>query len=333
MKKLSIREEGNSRRTSCIWMYFSILLSLIFFAPALGGGQKLKVILDTDLGDDIDDAWALAFVISHSDFDPVGITVTHGDTASRAKLACKMLYLAGREKIPVAMGRQTPHHFKSYQFHWAEDFVAIRPQETSAAEFIVQNARRFPGEIALIAVGPLENVADALKMEPELGRLLSRVVLMSGCIYGTAEKPEPVPEYNVYASIADSQRVYAAGLPMTIVPLDSTTHVRLEEFEREQVRQHDSPLTNALETLYRLWLESPSSRMTLHDQLAVAETAMPRTFFMKQVIEPLSVDDRGFTRIDRDRGKPVSICLEPKRDEFMNFYISELTSQKLDKVP
>src|SRR6185369_15222748 len=66
-----------------------------------------KVILDTDIGDDIDDAWALAFILSHPQFDPVGITVTHGDTAGRARIACKMLHVAGRGDIPVAVGRST----------------------------------------------------------------------------------------------------------------------------------------------------------------------------------------------------------------------------------
>jgi len=69
--------------------------------------------------------------------------------------------------------------------------------------------------------------------------------------------------------------------------------------------------------------------MTLHDQLAVAEAASPATFFGKQEVLPLMVDAEGYTRIDRDRGKPVTVCLEPKRDEFMKYYIGELTQQRL----
>ena len=125
-------------------------------------------------------------VVQFQEFDPVGITVTHGDTTARARMACKMLGLAGRQEIPVAVGRQTPHNSPSYQFHWAEDYVAGHPIEMSASEFIVQTARRYRGEITLIAVGPLENVADALRKEPRLGNYLKRVVLMSGCLYGVA---------------------------------------------------------------------------------------------------------------------------------------------------
>jgi purine nucleosidase len=296
---------------------------------ALAEESRMKVILDTDIGDDIDDAWALALVLAHKNFEPLGITVAHGNTPARAKMACKMLHLTGRGNLPVYVGRRTEQKEYSYQFAWAEDFESKKPEEQPAADFIVQTIKRFPGQVTLIAVGPLQNVADALRREPQLGKYVNRVVLMSGCVYGTAQKASPVPEYNVYASTTDAQLVYAAGLPLTIVPLDSTTHVRLSDGEREQLRKYDSPLTFVLEALYRLWLEKPSSRMTLHDQLAVVETASSKQFFGKIETLPLWVDEKGSTRIDAQKGKPVAVCLEPKRDAIMQYYIGELIGQRL----
>lgn len=295
--------------------------------PATPEG-KMKVILDTDIGGDIDDAWALAFVISHENFEPLGITITDGNTPARARIACKMLHLTGRRDLPVAVGRKTNDGF-DFQFAWAEDFGARKPIEQPAADFIVETIKRHPGEVTLIAVGPLQNVADALRKEPNLGNYVKRVVLMSGCVYGRAGGQPVIPEWNVVASTKDSQVVYGTDLPLTIVPLDSTTHVQLKQEERERVRGYRSPLTRSLEALYRLWLSSPQSRMTLHDQLAVAETASPGTFFGKKETVPLIVDDKGYTRVDREKGKPVSVCLEPKRDEFMEFYISQLVGQRL----
>lgn len=290
---------------------------------------RTKIILDTDIGDDIDDAWALAFILSHQDFELLGVTITHGNTPARAPIATKMLHITGQDKIPVAVGRKTSDGY-AYQYTWAENFVAKRPIKQSAADFIVEQVKRYPGQVVLLAVGPLQNVADALRKEPNLGKYVKRVVLMSGCIYGTASNPAKlIREWNVFQSTADSQLVYGAGLPLTIVPLDSTTHLRLTEEERKQVRDYKSPLTYALESLYRLWLESPTARMTLHDQLAVAEAASPSTFFGKKEVLPLVVDAEGYTRIERDRGKPVTVCLEPKRDEFMKYYIGELIHQRL----
>ena len=115
------------------------------------------------------------------------------------------------------------------------------------------------------------------------------------------------------------------GFPITTVPLDSTTYVMLRDEEREQLRKRDSPVTRALESLYRLWIESPSSRMTLHDQLAVAETVRPGQFFGKKDTLAVVVDGQGYTRVDPAKGVPTAVCFEPKRDEFMKFYIAGLT--------
>jgi inosine-uridine nucleoside N-ribohydrolase len=312
---------------------YTILGVLLCLGQLNAQETPMKVILDTDIGDDIDDAWALAFVIAHKDFEPLGITVAHGNTPARAKMACKMLHLTGRGSIPVFVGRQTEQKEYSYQFTWAEDFAAKKPDARKAADFIVETVRKNPGQVTLIAVGPLQNLADALRKEPQLGKLVKRVVLMGGCVYGTADKQEPIAEWNVRSSVADAQLVYGAGLPLTIVPLDSTTHVRLSDAERERLQKYPSPLTFALEVLYRLWLEKPQSRMTLHDQLAVAETAAPGRFFGKVETLPISVDDKGFTRVDSAKGKPVAVCLQPKRDAFMEYYLGELVGQRLGMKP
>jgi inosine-uridine nucleoside N-ribohydrolase len=147
---------------------------------------------------------------------------------------------------------------------------------------------------------------------------------MSGNVYGRADNKPVIAEWNVVVSVPDSQLVYGADFPLTIVPLDATTLVTLSDAERDRVRRHGSPLAVSLETLYRLWLDRRTSRMTLHDQLAVAEAALPGVLFGRRETVPLSVDDKGFTRVDRNRGKPVVVCLDPKRDEFMDFYLRTL---------
>lgn len=300
---------------------------LALAAAVLCGQTKTRILLDTDPGTDIDDAWALAFVALSPEFDTVAVTVTDADTPSRAKVACKLLHRAGRTDIPVAVGRKTPTPNNRYdhQFTWSEDFDEYKPIKEPAAQTIVRMAKKYPGELVLLAVGPLQNVADALRLEPQLGKYLKRVVLMSGNVYSRAGKEGIQPEWNVVAATQDAQLVYGAGLNMTIVPLDSTTLVKLADPERERVRKRASPVTHALESLYRLWLAGPQSRMTLHDQLAVAEASRPGEFFGKKETLPLIVDDKGFTRIDQARGKPTTVCLEPKRDAFMEHYLSVLT--------
>jgi inosine-uridine nucleoside N-ribohydrolase len=328
------RMKNSHQKTARAKKLFCVVLLFCFaFGPysSMAQNTRQKLILDTDIGDDIDDAWALAFVISYADFMPLGVTIAHGNTPERAKIACKMLHVVNRDDIPVFVGRKTNNKVFQ-QYSWAEDFLAKRPGKKSAADFIVETVKRYPGEVTILAVGPLQNLADALRKEPALAKYVKRVVLMSGCVYGTSySQSKPVREWNVYQSTADAQLVYGAGLPLTIVPLDSTTYVQLSDEERKRVVDYDSPLTYALECLYRLWLTGPTQRMTLHDQLAVAETARPGAFFGKQETVPLVVDNEGFTRIDRERGKPVTVCLQPRRDEFMRYYLGQLTSQHLGK--
>jgi inosine-uridine nucleoside N-ribohydrolase len=289
-------------------------------------GLRTRIILDTDIGSDIDDAWALGFAVKSPRFELLGVTVTDGNTPARAKLACKLLHRVGRTDVPVAVGRETQPASDNidYQFAWAEDFVAYRPIAQSAADFIVDTVKQHPGDVTIVAVGPLENVADALRKEPALPRLVKRLVLMSGSIYASAWSPAPVAEWNVKSAIADAQAVYSAGFPLTIVPLDSTTYVQLKDAERQQLRDSRAPLPVALEGLYRLYLDGPTARMTLHDQLAIAEAEQPGAFFGRKDTLPIVVDAEGYTRIDPARAKAVSVCLQPRRDAFMRHYIARL---------
>src|SRR5215831_18529124 len=283
-------------------------LTLFLASPALAQqAPHLKVLLDTDIASDIDDAWALGLLVASPNVELVGVTITDGNTPARAKVACKLLHVVGRDDVPVAVGRQTPPPSQfDYQFSWAEDFTARQPIATPAADFIVDTLRKQPGQITLIAVGPLQNIADALRKEPKLGQLAKRIVLMSGSIGANAWSPAPMAEWNVVRSTADAQLVYGAGLNLTTVPLDSTTYVRLKTEERARLQAAGTPLTRALETLYRLWLNDETSRMTLHDQMAVAEALRPGEFFNRCEVLKIRVDDQGFTKIDPDRGKATT---------------------------
>jgi purine nucleosidase len=287
--------------------------------------QRMKTILDTDIGGDIDDAWALGLAMQSPALELVGVTIADGNTPARAKVACKLLHSGGRDDVPVSVGRKTHDHV-DFQFAWAEDFIAKVPVTQAAADFIIETVRKQPGEITLVAVGPLENVADALRKDPGIAKLFKRVVLMSGSIAASAWSSTHIPEWNVVASTADAQVVYAAGLPLTTVPLDSTTYVTLKDDERDRLLKHDSAVTRSLEALYRLWIEKPSSRMTLHDQLAIAETIRPGAFFGRKDTLSIAVDDKGYTQVDSARGKPTVVCFEPKRDAFMEFYLDGLSA-------
>jgi inosine-uridine nucleoside N-ribohydrolase len=298
--------------------------------PAAAQPSRTKIVLDTDIGTDIDDAWALGYVLKSPSLDLLGVTIADGDTAERARLACKLLARLGRTDVPVAVGRRTPAvpaDRIDYQFMWAEDFRGYSPVAATAVAFLADLIRTHPREITLVAVGPLQNIGDLVRLHPDVVPLVKRVVLMSGSIGASYYSPTAVAEWNVKLAIPDAQAVYAAAWPLTIVPLDSTSYVRLEDGERETLRKAGTRLTVALETLLRLWTAGPGSRMTLHDQLALAEAQEPGRFFGRCDPLPLVVSPDGYTRVDRERGRPVRVCLEPKRTEFMSHFLAQVAAR------
>jgi inosine-uridine nucleoside N-ribohydrolase len=308
----------------------ALVWALTASLPGAAQQARTKVVLDTDIGTDIDDGWALGYALKSPSFELLGVTVTDADTPQRARLACKLLHRLGRTDVPVAVGRQTPAvppGRVDYQFTWAEDFQAYKPIATPAVEFLAETIRRNPGQVTIIAVGPLQNIGDLVRLHPDIVPLVKRVVLMSGSVGPNASSPTPVAEWNVKLAIPEAQAVYGAAWPVTIVPLDSTTYVRLEDQERETLRKAGTPLVVALEALLRLWADRPGSRMTLHDQLALAEAQHPGRFFGRCEPMPLRVDGEGYTRVDTAKGRPVTVCLEPKRDEFMTHYLAQLAAK------
>jgi purine nucleosidase len=314
------------RARLCLTLFCTLLL-----CTCLNARQgRSPIILDTDLGTDIDDAWALGYALKSPTFNVVGVTVSDADTPSRAKIACKLLHRLGRTDVPVAVGRQTPAippDRVDYQFTWAEDFQTYKPIGTPAAEFLAQTIRKYPKQLTLIAVGPLQNIGDLVRMHPDVIPLVKRVVLMSGSIGANAYGPTPMAEWNVKVAIPEAQAVYAAAWPLTIVPLDSTSYVKLDDSERDTLRKAGTPLVRSLEALLRLWADGPASRMTLHDQLAIAEAQHPGRFFGRCEAMPVRVDNQGFTRVDKTNGRSISVCLEPKRNEFMTHYLAQLAAK------
>ena len=142
----------------------------------------MKIILDTDIGDDIDDAYALALLASHPGVQLLGITTAFGQTRERAELAAKLLQVIGRKDVPVHAGRRGEAAIRD-QYAWARGFRSSAIKKEDAVTFLKQQFDRAPGEITLIAIGPLTNIGDLLSRHPEVKSKIRRLVIMGGAIY------------------------------------------------------------------------------------------------------------------------------------------------------
>ncbi|WP_020533829.1 nucleoside hydrolase [Flexithrix dorotheae] len=284
----------------------------LFLSFSQAFAQKQKVIFDCDLGDDVDDAYALAMLMASPDLEVLGIVMDYGNTEKRAQMACRFLYEIGREDVPVVIGRNTKEHY-SGQFHWGEGFDKVKPIKQNAADFIIETLKKYPNEVVLITVGPVPNMADIIEKDPKALGLAKKVYSMFGSFYvGYGDNPIPTNEWNVKAD-AEAAKVFAAsGADIVYAGLD-ITNVKLSQELREKLLLRQSPLTDFLSACYTLWgNETP----TLFDPVAIGMLIWPDLFATRPA--HVKVIGNGYTVIDESKEPNSLVGMSINKKEFLN---------------
>ncbi|WP_190821027.1 nucleoside hydrolase [Saccharopolyspora pogona] len=214
--------------------------------------SKETLIVDCDTG--IDDALALLYLLRDPDVDICAVTTVFGniDADTAASNTLRVLELAGRADVPVAIGARRSWtgnaHFAPY-VHGDDglgntDLPAPTAAPTSepAAELIARRARENPGVLHLLAVGPLTNLATALQLDPELPELIKHVTIMGGAVRHPGNAT-PAAEANISNDPEAARMVLAAGWPVTLVPLDATMTERITQDHQRRLREFGTPIT------------------------------------------------------------------------------------------
>jgi len=301
------------------FLIFSLLISTAF---AQSTAQPEKIIIDTDIGDDIDDAFAVALALRSPELQILGITTEFGDTATRANLVDRMLEEAGRQDIPVAVGIHTAAKTSFSQRPFVDNGNFQRKLHEPAVDFILEQIQLLPGEITLVAIGPLINVGALIDRDPQTFRKLKCVVIMGGSVdrgYGdpNAAPTPPQPEWNIMNDIPSAQKLFASGVPLYVMPLDST-QLKLDEVKREFLFRRGTPLTDALTILYHQWGQQTP---TLFDPMTIAFIDDPKLCPVQAM--NIVVDDKGMTL--RGTGAPnAQVCLHSDPEEFFRFYLGRV---------
>ncbi len=295
-------------------------------APSVGSAASLPrtpIILDTDIGTDIDDAFALALVLTSPELELLGVTTVSGDTQARARLAAKLLWEANASpRVWVAAG-EPGKPLPIDQTRWADGFTsfALRGEKSEidlrAVDFMKAEIERRPGEITLVPIGPLTNLAELLKQDPSVAKKIKRIVMMGGSIArGYEPGSGPATEYNIAADPPAAQVVFSSGIPILMAPLDVTARLQLDPEARHRVFIRLSPLTNALTLLYHLWNQSTP---TLHDPMAVALLLDPTLCETRELA--IDVDSKGFTRVVEAKPPNATVALKTDPKKFIEFYL------------
>ena len=249
-----------------------------------------------------------------------------GNTQLRSQMVDGLLCETGRSQIPVATGIRTDSKIEFSQSAWAK--AGPSKQHPDAVPFLLGQIAKNPREITLIAIAPLTNIGAAIDKDPQTFSKLKRIVLMGGSIrrgYDSQSSTGPDAEYNIRSDIAAARKLLVSGVPIYLMPLDSTM-IPLDEVMREQLFTQSTPLTDALTLLYQQWNQSYRRvTPTLFDAVPVAYVIQPG--LCPTTALHISVDDKGFTR-EADGPTNVQACLQSDPQRLLQFYMPRLLNAR-----
>jgi len=303
-------------------------------AAMLAAAATVPVILDTDIGDDIDDALALAFALQSPELDVKAVITVLQHRERRADLVWKILELYGRTDIPVGMGAEQPLVAPG-------DNQVVRQTETldpsyhmpdskrhNGIQLLIDTCMKAPGKITVLAYGPLTNVALALRSEPRIKEKIARFVLMNGVFFR-----RPQVEYNTRRDPEAAAIVFNSGVPVTTVGLDVTMQCRLESEEMQRIESSELPSVKFLRELIHIWQrDNRERRPILHDPLAVAVAFRPELIAVstgRVEVETRGEPGRtyGMTLFREDPKGLVQVASEVKAREFVALFTERVVAR------
>ena len=286
-----------------------------------------KILLDTDIGTDIDDAVCLAYLLMQPKCELMGITTVMGETEDRCRLASALCTAAGRD-IPVYPGTaknilgpmpEAPVSQIKRVEGWKH---RDRFPKGEWLEFMRDTIRRHPGEITLLAVGPLTNIGLLFGYDPELPGLLKRLVLMGGA-FSEPFTQKGKCEWNVLCDPYAAAIVYQAPVPVhRSVGLDVTLQVTMEKEEVRRRFRH--PVLQPVLDFAGVWFEDVEA-ITFHDPLTAVSLFEPHVLSYERgevQVELCRADRMGLTRFDRRAEGPHEVAKTVDAAGFFDAYFS-----------
>ena len=290
--------------------------------PNRSGANAIPVILDSDIGDDIDDTWALLMLLRSRELDLKMVVSDFGNTIYRSRLFAKLLELTGRTDVPIAVGLDQSDE-PGRQSGWVGDYRLEDypgPVYRDGVQALIDAIHQSSQPVTLICIGPVGNIAEALRRDPSIAQN-ARFISMHGSIrVGYEGESGPSAEWNVKVDPKSLQQVFAAPWDCTITPLDTCGRVRLRGDHYQKIYRSNDPWLRALIENYKVFLplapfvegiDAALTSTTLFDTVAVYLAFAQDLVEMEEL--PIRVTDDGYTVIDAEHGRPVH-CATAWRD-------------------
>jgi inosine-uridine nucleoside N-ribohydrolase len=325
----------NPKSELCRLLALLLLVCMGAFGEARGANPPPKpVILDTDIGGDIDDAWALSFLLACPELDVKLVVSDSHNTFAKAGIIAGFLGAAGRVDIPIGIGTNQAAGANG-QDEWMKKYPGKVHQD--GVQALIDTIMNSSQPITLIAIGPVPNLALALEHEPRIAQK-ARLIVMGGCI-GNQEQGEPgFPESNVKNNPKAAQKAYCAGWDVTMTPIDTAGKAILQGEYYAQVRDAQNPVARLIMEQYRAWnlragkhaRDITKSSSILWDTVAIY-LAMDERFCQMRDIR-LRVTDQGITQPFAD-GKLTHVAIAWKDIDSFFKLLSERIANYHPRTP
>ena len=287
---------------------------------------RIPIILDTDIGDSIDDALALAFALQSPELDVRAVTTVIDDVESKTRLAWKMLGMYNRRDVALAMGAPEPLldpttsvASKEFEVLTRNDIIPDAARKR-AVDLIIETALQSRGKITIVAIGPMTNIALALKTDPRIKNKIERIVIMGGS-YLSSET-----EYNVKRDRTAAEIVFQSGVPITAVGLDVTSQCKLLEKDIDRMRLTNDPAGNFLIRLIDLAeQQTHDPNPTLYDPLAIAAIFRPDLLEMQSGTVDVPLSGPGQTIFKPAAGSKTEVAVKVNVPAFLDLFVDRVT--------
>ncbi len=297
------------------------------------------VILDTDIGSDIDDTWALALIMRSPELSLKAITTVTHDTEYRAKLCAKLLRTGGHRDVPLGLGPVTCRLEKNCcQQEWLGDYSLDdykAPVVHDAAGLIIETVRRSTEPVVLLGIGPFSNIAEVVRRAPEVIGKIDFIGLGGSVYMQYFGKPGHCREYNILMDVPAAATVLGAKWHSILLsPLDTCGNILIRGVRYQRLKNSENPLAKAVIANYLQWrkfrvqyfpgdpdYEPEAASSLIADTAAVALCVDPGFAEIRSV--PLSVSNSGETLVDENAGYPVPCALNWHNVEKFYDFVTE----------
>jgi len=292
--------------------------------------KPIPVIVDTDIGCDIDDTWALAMLLKSPELDMKLVVSAFHDTTYKAKLCAKMLEIAGREDIPVAIGINTGNICRHIE-DWVSDYdLSSYPSVIEdGVQAIIDTVMSSDETVTIIALGPMTNIAEAYRRCPQISKKARILGLLGNLNHAGGRR-----ENNIWCDIeAYRDSCEKSDFEVEMIPLDLTACTILDEERYEKISSHKSsdPLIAALIENSKIWyknmgFEFEGKSSCLFDTVGIYAAFTHENLEYERL--PIFVGDDGITVIDEKQGKLMDVGVRwGNKEDFYDFLVLRMTGQ------